>query len=89
VHQALTNSVLTGGLTCRSFIEFYPDHGVNTFVSLSGVQMGVYQSITDSEKFFFHLPQNVTKETAYQYIYTFEYQNTLSVAGYWHDPYRL
>ena len=34
-----------GGLTCRGFLEAYPDHNVKTFISLSGPHAGQFGGI--------------------------------------------
>ena len=34
--------ISAGGLLCRAFLEAYPDHNVNTFISLSGPQAGQF-----------------------------------------------
>lgn len=33
-----------GGLLSRAILEYYPDHNVNTFISLSAPQCGQYGS---------------------------------------------
>jgi len=39
-------------------------------------------------KHFLGIPDNVTQEEAYQYLYQPEYQYKVSIANFWHDPKR-
>ncbi|EFC39157.1 predicted protein [Naegleria gruberi] len=81
-----------GGLICRSFIQLYPNHGVKVFISLSGVQNGQFGipgilSWEQEWKKNFPFLWNLTKEEAFHFFYTDFFQKTMSVAGYWKDPF--
>jgi palmitoyl-protein thioesterase len=74
-----------GGLVCRVALEMMEGHGVDKFISLSGVQMGQYGVIGWMKEIF---PQLVTEE-AYLFFYTEIVQYMFSAANYWKDPYHL
>uniref|UniRef100_A0A1B6MNE8 palmitoyl-CoA hydrolase n=1 Tax=Graphocephala atropunctata TaxID=36148 RepID=A0A1B6MNE8_9HEMI len=70
-----------GGLIARGFLEKFPFHNVETFISLSSPQAGEYGTK------FLHIfyPNRALKE-AYELFYSRMGQLT-SVGNYWNDPY--
>ncbi|XP_014247652.1 lysosomal thioesterase PPT2 homolog [Cimex lectularius] len=70
-----------GGLLARAILEFYSNHNVNTFVSLSSPQCGQYG--TQFLHLFF---PTLACETAFELFYSMVGQKT-SVGNYWNDPY--
>lgn len=70
-----------GGLLSRAILEYYPDHNVNTFISLSAPQCGQYGT-----KFLHIFFPTLACETAYELFYSSIGQHT-SVGNYWNDPY--
>lgn len=69
-----------GGLLARGLIQFYNNHNVKTFVSLSSPQAGQYGSA------FLHLIfPNLANKNAYELFYSRVGQRT-SVGNYWNDP---
>ncbi|XP_059475735.1 lysosomal thioesterase PPT2 homolog [Neocloeon triangulifer] len=69
-----------GGLVSRAILEKYPDHNVQTFISLSSPQAGQYGT-----KFLHLYFPNLWLKTAYEIFYSDVGQYT-SVANYWNDP---
>ncbi|XP_074614482.1 lysosomal thioesterase PPT2-A-like [Acropora palmata] len=72
-----------GGLTTRAILETMDDHNVDSFISLSSPQMGQYGDTSFLRPF---LPSIAYKDI-YILFYTAYFQNKLSVANYWNDPF--
>ena len=73
-----------GALICRCLTEYMDDHRIDTFVSLAGPQLGVYD-----DAFFSFFPDSIagfTKDEIYHIAYLSLSQSTLSVANMWADP---
>lgn len=70
-----------GGLLMRMLAQSLDDHGIVRFVSLAGVQYGVY-GLGIIPKFL----GNLSAEAATDMFYTRLFQDELSVANYWHSP---
>ncbi|KAL9649884.1 hypothetical protein ABK040_011357 [Willaertia magna] len=84
-----------GGLLCRSFIQMNKNHNVKVFISLSGVQNGQFGIPNSSNDWEYlirkYLPVllNVTREQVYHILYNKVAQDSISIAGYWRDPYQV
>lgn len=70
-----------GGLISRAILETYPDHNVQTFISLSAPQAGEYGT-----NFLHIVYPDLALKTAYKMFYSRMGQLT-SVGNYWNDPY--
>jgi palmitoyl-protein thioesterase len=71
-----------GGLLMRVMLEVIDNHQVDTFVSLAGVQFGIY-----GIGFINHYFQNITDEYATEFLYTSVMQDEFSAANFWHSPF--
>jgi len=73
-----------GGLMMRSLIEDMDDHNVDTFLSVAGVQGGYY-GLAWASQFF----PNVSLDALDDILYSWELQDTLSLANWWRSPYHI
>lgn len=69
-----------GGLIARGILEQFPNHNVDTFISLSSPQAGQYGT-----KFLHLFFPGLVCRTAYELFYSDIGQHT-SVGNYWNDP---
>lgn len=69
-----------GGLLGRSLIQFYKNHNVKRFISLSSPQAGQY-----GDAFLHLIFPSLFAKTAYELFYSRIGQKT-SVGNYWNDP---
>ncbi|CAH3153500.1 unnamed protein product [Pocillopora meandrina] len=72
-----------GGLTVRAILETMDDHNAESFISLSGPQMGQYG---DTDYLKPYIPKLARKDL-YLLFYTKYFQDKISLANYWNDPY--
>jgi len=70
-----------GGLLLRTMLEVLDNHNVDTFVSLAGIQFGIY-GVTFLDNYF----PNVTEPYITDLFYTNLLQNEFSAANFWHSP---
>jgi len=70
-----------GGLLMRVMLEVIDNHQVDTFVSMAGVQYGIY-GVGFVDNYF----QNLTDEAITDLFYTSLLQNEFSAANFWHGP---
>jgi len=72
-----------GALICRTALQMMNDPRIETFISLSGPQMGQFGVIDSFRNFF----PNLTTDDAYLVLYTELVQKLFSAANYWNDPF--
>lgn len=70
-----------GALLCRTVVQRWDDHGVHTLLALSGPQAGEYGIPAN-------MPQWIpgAKESIFSVVYEPGFQDSISIADYWHDP---
>ena len=61
------------------------NHNVDTFLSMSGPQMGQYGVIGGMEKFY----PNITDEIAWTLLYNLVAQHSFSAAAYWNGKFYI
>uniref|UniRef100_A0A0G4GH34 palmitoyl-CoA hydrolase n=1 Tax=Chromera velia CCMP2878 TaxID=1169474 RepID=A0A0G4GH34_9ALVE len=79
-----------GELLCQSYLKVY-NHDCETFVSLAAVlgQFGLTGAVEEAVKKFLPMSEkavNLTRDGAYQWLYTPALQASVPVAGFWKDP---
>jgi palmitoyl-protein thioesterase len=74
-----------GALLCRTYLMEYA-HTCQTYVSLTGPQMGQFGATKPWEDFIPFL-RNMSTHIAYKAFYTSEIQAFLSFSNYWNDPF--
>eukprot|EP01116_Phalansterium_solitarium_P013562 TRINITY_DN30953_c0_g1_i1.p2 TRINITY_DN30953_c0_g1~~TRINITY_DN30953_c0_g1_i1.p2 ORF type:complete len:289 (-),score=48.93 TRINITY_DN30953_c0_g1_i1:60-926(-) len=74
-----------GALICRTMLQAFP-HSCDTFISLSGPQMGQFGLAGEGDWIMERFP-NITADLAWLYLYTAREQDRYSPANYWRDPY--
>jgi len=73
-----------GALVCRNVLQMYTKSNVDTFISLSGPQMGQFGVISGWTKWF----PTLTTDLAYTVLYREPIQELFAPANYWNDPFR-
>jgi len=82
-----------GALLCRCLTQYWTGHNIRRLVSLAGPQAGVYgvEFLTDNVPFTKNIPN--IDEIVLDHIYDIfdlpAFQEYLSVADMWHDPYHM
>mmetsp|Transcript_10026 Transcript_10026/g.20480 ORF Transcript_10026/g.20480 Transcript_10026/m.20480 type:complete len:295 (+) Transcript_10026:3-887(+) len=76
-----------GALICRCLTEYMSSHNISKLVSMAGPQMGVYDEAFF--EFFGEKIGEVALEEIYKLAYTGVFQDSLSVANMWSDPYHV
>jgi len=71
-----------GGLILRCILQTWSGHQVENFVSMAGIQQGIYGAYAEIDHF---LP-NATREAITDLFYTKLFQDSFSAADWWHDP---
>ncbi|XP_033098762.1 lysosomal thioesterase PPT2-A-like [Anneissia japonica] len=72
-----------GGVICRGLIATFPNHKIDTFISLSCPLLGQY-GVTDVVKKYIRAK---FREDVYKICYTEAFQ-VVSVCNYWNDPHQ-
>ncbi|KAL9644996.1 hypothetical protein ABK040_004489 [Willaertia magna] len=83
-----------GALLCRSYLQTYSDHSVKVFISLTGPhngQFGIPNVYEWEQQIGKYIPNflNISRNEAYLLFYNKISQETISIAGYWKDPYHI
>jgi len=73
-----------GALICRTMLQTF-NHTADTFISMSGPQMGQFALAGQGDWFMRKFP-NITTEIAWIYLYEAKVQARYSPANYWRDP---
>lgn len=73
-----------GGLVLRAVVEKLNITNVHTFIALSSPLMGEFGNTYYLQWLF----PNTSTELVYHLLYTSAFQSTLSIAGYWRDPFQ-